>query len=104
MIRKETRLILYIISILILFYSLFSLTGLLPIENYSNPYAIDHPHSQNRYDYYVITDESGLLELMRVRITVSIGDEILAADNKLYEIIRIEQNHAYAKFIKQVKL
>lgn len=104
MLRKETRLILYIISILILFYALFLLTDLLPIEKHANPYATNQPFVKNRYDYYIITDESGLLELMRVRIAVNIGDEVLIADNKLYEIIRIEQNRAYAKFIKQVKL
>lgn len=56
------------------------------------------------FDYYRITDETGTIELMTVSVQVYIGDEVLAEDNSLYEVVKIEDNHAFARFIKKVHL
>ncbi len=56
------------------------------------------------FDYYRITDETGTIELMTVSVQVYIGDEVLAEDNSLYEVVKLDGNHAFAKFVKKIHL
>lgn len=101
--RKNICIILYSVFIFIAFYSL-SAIYFSPGKDQTSPGKIASGHSISPSAYYVITDESGLRELMRVRVAVNVGDEVLAEDNKLYEVTRVEDNHAFAKYVKQVKL
>lgn len=101
--RKKICIILYSVFIFIVFYSLSAIYSP-PDKEPAAPGKTASGHAINPSAYYVITDESGLRELMRVRVTVNVGDEVLAEDNKLYEVIRVEDNHAFAKYVKQVKL
>ncbi|MDD4600905.1 hypothetical protein SDC9_13969 [bioreactor metagenome] len=59
---------------------------------------------QKVYDYYLIIDEQNNQTIMYVPLVVSIGDEVLSDDNKYYQIVRIEENRAYARFIKNINL
>lgn len=93
-----------ILCAFLLFYSFLYRENILPLERRTIPYAASDPTADKRYAYYTITDESGALELMRVPLLVQIDDEVLADDNKLYRVVRIEEDRAYAKFIRQVKL
>ncbi|VBB08498.1 Hypothetical protein LUCI_3771 [Lucifera butyrica] len=56
------------------------------------------------YDYYLILDEATGNHLMYVPLVVSVGDQVLSEDNKLYEIVKIEENRAYARFVRDVNL
>lgn len=60
--------------------------------------------SQRVYDYYLIVDEEDGHTLMYVPLITHIGDEVLSEENKLYVITRIDENRAYARFVKNVKL
>lgn len=62
------------------------------------------PEPQMIYDYYIIIDEIDDHSLMYVPLVVNIGDEILTEGNKLYKVVRIEQNRAFARFVEDVKL
>ncbi|MPN62823.1 hypothetical protein SDC9_210576 [bioreactor metagenome] len=59
---------------------------------------------QKVYDYYLIIDEQSDQTIMYVPLVVSIGDEVISDENKYYEIVRIEENRAYARFIKLIEL
>lgn len=59
---------------------------------------------QKVYDYYLIIDEQNGQTIMYVPLVVSIGDEVISEDNKYYEIVRIEENRAYARFVKNIDL
>jgi hypothetical protein len=56
------------------------------------------------YDYYLIIDEQDGHTIMYVPLVVSVGDELISEDNKYYQIVRIEENRAYARFVKNVDL
>ncbi len=58
---------------------------------------------QKIYDYYLILDEKSEVLLMYVPLVVSKGDEIITEDNKLYRVVKIEENRAYARFVKNLK-
>lgn len=60
--------------------------------------------TQNVYDYYYILDETDGHSLMYVPLVVSVGDEILTEENKLYKVVKIEENRAYARFVKDINL
>lgn len=103
--RKKIHIILYIVLSFSLFYSIgFPFYFSPPTPLPPPPRSVEKSLPAKHYDYYVITDENGARELMRVRVNVYVGDEVLTEDNKLYEVTRIEENHAYAKYMKQVKL
>lgn len=59
---------------------------------------------QKVYDYYLIIDEQDGHTIMYVPLVVSVGDELISEDNKYYQIVRIEENRAYARFVKNVDL
>lgn len=60
--------------------------------------------TQRVYDYYLIIDEADGHTIMYVPLIAQIGDEVLSEENKLYTIVRIEENRAYARFVKDVPL
>jgi hypothetical protein len=60
--------------------------------------------TQRVYDYYLIIDEQDGHTIMYVPLIAQIGDEVLSEENKLYTIVRIEENRAYAKFKKNIQL
>lgn len=98
------RALIYILCTFTIFYTFFYRADIFPIEKRTFPYAQENPILEKRYPFYVITDEDGQNELMKIPLLVNIGDEVLSSDNKLYQITHIEENHAYAKFIRQIKL
>ncbi len=59
---------------------------------------------QKAYDYYIVMDETDGHTLMYVPIVVSVGDEVLSEDNKLYRVVKTEENRAYARFVRNVDL
>lgn len=59
---------------------------------------------QKVYDYYIVVDEADGHTLMYVPIIVSVGDEVLSEENKLYQVIKVEENRAYARFVRDVNL
>lgn len=91
----------YFICISLLF-SLFILTLLTQDDLRTMPPLLQ----PSAHAYYRIKDESSSRELMRVSVNVYPGDELLTQDNKLYRIVRIdEQNRsAFARFIKRLPL
>lgn len=59
---------------------------------------------QKVYDYYLIIDEVNNQTLMYVPLVVSIGDEVITEENKRYQIVKIEENRAYARFVEYVDI
>ena len=60
---------------------------------------------QERYDYYLIIEESTNKTMAYVStVTVNIGDEYLSENNKRYIIVKIEENRAYARYVENVNL
>jgi len=59
---------------------------------------------QKVYDYYMIIDEASGTTLMYIPLVAHVGDEVLSEDNKLYEIVRIEENRAYARFVRDINI
>ncbi|MCE5285101.1 MAG: stage II sporulation protein P [Pelosinus sp.] len=60
--------------------------------------------TQRVYDYYLIVDELDGHTIMYVPLIAQIGDEVLSEENKLYVVVRIEENRAYARFVKNIQL
>ncbi len=57
---------------------------------------------QKVYEHYVILEDGTDRMLMYVPLVVSVGDELITEENKRYEIVRIEENRAYARFVENV--
>lgn len=54
------------------------------------------------YEYYIIIDEADGKTLTFVSsVVVSVGDEYLNEDGQWYEVIRVEENRAYARRVKK---
>lgn len=77
---------------------------LLPLQNFLLIQQKPEQTPQKVYDYYIIIDEESGNHLMYVPLVVGIGDEVLSEDNKLYRVVRVEENQAYARYVKDVKL
>ncbi|SFM20926.1 stage II sporulation protein P [Pelosinus propionicus] len=90
---------------IVLFSSLLILSflHLLPLNLFSIQQKPE-PVPQQIYDYYFILDEADGHSLMYVPLVVSVGDEILTEENKLYEVVKIEENRAYARFVRDINL
>lgn len=58
---------------------------------------------QKIHDYYIIYDEKDGQDLMYVPLVVSVGDEVLTEDDKLYRIVKVEENRAYARFVEDMR-
>ncbi len=56
------------------------------------------------YPYYFIYEEKSGHHLMTVSIVVTMGDELISEDNKLYRIVRIDENKAYARYVRDFVL
>lgn len=67
-----------------------------------------HPPAQRRPiptpDYYLIMDERDDRLLMYVPVVVSVGDELISEENKLYTVVKITENRAYARFLRNIEL
>jgi hypothetical protein len=77
---------------------------LLPLQNFLLIQQKPEQAPQKVYDYYIIIDEQTGNHLMAVPLVVGIGDEVLSEDNKLYRVVRVEENQAYARFVRDVIL
>lgn len=56
------------------------------------------------YPYYFIYEEKSGHHLMTVSVVVTVGDELLCEHNQLYRIVRLEQNKAYARYVRDLAL
>ncbi|MDR3561496.1 MAG: stage II sporulation protein P [Negativicutes bacterium] len=56
------------------------------------------------YAYYEILDAENDQPLLFVSVVVSVGDEVITEENKRYQVVRIEENRAYARFVENVDL
>lgn len=90
-------------AILVCSILIFSFLHLLPLNIFSIQQKPE-PEPQKVYDYYFILDEADGRSLMYVPLVVNIGDEILTEENKLYKVVKIEENRAYARFVEDVNL
>ena len=95
---------LFLFCLILILLSAYYLIPITPIKNryIAPPNQVEN--QQKKYDYYEISDEADQKNLMRIPVVVNIGDELITDDNKLYRVTRIEENHAYAAFIRKVKL
>lgn len=101
------RRILFIAGIVILLtvasIAVLSFLHLMPLNIFSIQQKPEQA-PQKIYDYYLIIDEHNGQTIMYVPLVVSVGDEVISEDNKFYQIVRIEENRAYARFIKNIEL
>lgn len=56
------------------------------------------------YPYYFIYEEKSGHHLMTVSIVVSVGDELITEQNQLYRVVRMDENKAYARYIRDLSL
>jgi len=56
------------------------------------------------YPYYFIYEEKSGHHLMTVSIVVTTGDELISEDNKLYRVVRVDENKAYARYVRDLVL
>lgn len=83
---------------------LLSLSYLLPLDSLLPVQRKPFAPLQKAYDYYVVVDEANQEVLMYVPLVVSMDDELITEDNRLFRVVRVEGNIAYARYIGQVKL
>lgn len=86
-----------IVLLLFLLY-LLPLDNLLPVQRKPNT------PPQKAYDYYVVVDESTQDVLMYVPLVVSVNDELITEDNRLFRVVQVDGNTAYARFVRPVHL
>ncbi len=93
-----------IIVILVILYLITAGTlHLFPFNQPAGPQKPESP-SPTGYDYYLIIDEQSGQTLMYIPVVATVGDEVLSENNKLYQIVRVEENRAYARFIRDINL
>lgn len=99
--KRRTGIVLIIILlVVVLSISFFHLLPLNLLQVQQKP----EQAPQTVYDYYLIIDEATNTTLMYVPLVVTYDDEVLTEDNKLYRVVRIEENRAYARFVKDMNL
>lgn len=54
------------------------------------------------YPYYFIYEEKSGYHLMTVSVAVSVGDELIDADDRLYRVVRLRENNAYARYVRDL--
>jgi hypothetical protein len=59
---------------------------------------------ESRHEMYVIMDAENEEILMFVPLKVNVGDELITDKNKRYQVVRIEENRAYARFVENVNM
>ena len=62
------------------------------------------PHPAEPYPYYQIIDDASGKTLMYVPLKVAVGDELVCEENKRYQVVRIEENRAYARFVENINI
>ena len=60
--------------------------------------------TETMYPYYFIYEEKSGHHLMTVSIVVTTGDELISEDNKLYRVVRVDENKAYARYARDFVL
>ncbi len=56
------------------------------------------------YPYYFIYDEASDRHLATVSIVVTVDDELITEDDRLFRIVRIKENRAYARYVRDLEL
>lgn len=56
------------------------------------------------YPYYFIYEEKSGHHLMTVSIVVTVGDELITENNQLYRVVRMDENKAYARYVREFAL
>ena len=54
-----------------------------------------------RPPYYIIVDEVDAEYLMYTEVKVTVGDELITSDNKLYRVVEVQGNRAKARLIHE---
>jgi len=93
-----------IISIFLL--GCISVFGLIQLLPYCMPNVQQKPEQapQKRFPYYQIIAVEDQRTLMYVGVLVTVGDELITEENKRYQVVRIEENRAYARFVEVVPI
>lgn len=81
----------------------FSVANLFPFSIFPSQQKPEQV-PQKVYDYYMIIDEETNKTLMYVPFTVHVTDEVISEENKRYQVVRVEENRAYARFVENVDL
>ncbi len=97
----KRRLLILVAVLLVVGIAVYLLPGMLPL-NLLPIQQKPEQAPQKVYDHYVILEEETDRMLMYVPLVVSLGDELITEENKRYEIVRIEENRAYARFVENV--
>jgi hypothetical protein len=77
--------------------------NLLPLNMLSIQQKPEQP-PQKLYDYYQIIDADTDRTLMYVPLVVGVGDEVITEENKRYQVVKVEQNRAYARYVEEVNI
>lgn len=75
----------------------------IPLNLFSIQQKPEHP-AQKKYDHYTIYEEETGEILMYVPLVVNVGDELISENNKLYKVVKVEENQAYARFVENLNL
>ena len=59
------------------------------------------PWTGERPPYYIIVDEVDAKYLMYTEVKVTVGDELITSDNKLYRVVEVQGNRAKARLIHE---
>lgn len=62
------------------------------------------PEPETPHPFYQIIDIETAQTLMYVPVKVTVGDELVSEENKRYQIVRIEENRAYARFVEYINI
>jgi len=101
--RLKRRLYIIISIVLMSGITIFGLVRLLPSDMLQIQQKPEQG-PQKRYPYYQIIAAEDQRTLMYVPVVVTVGDELITEDNKRYQVVRIEENRAYARFVENVPL
>jgi hypothetical protein len=81
----------------------FGVANLYPFGIFPNQQKPEQ-EPQKVYDLYMIIDEETNKTLMYVPFKVNVADEVISEENKRYQVVRVEENRAYARFVENVDL
>lgn len=93
------RLSILILGILALLIGVAVLVFILPFKGFGVSQKPEQP-----YEYYYIYAEEDGRELMRVPITINIGDELITEDNKRYKVIKVDGAKGIAQYVETISL
>ena len=97
------RRLLLVLAVILVGFSILmaSFLHLIPLNLFSVPQKPSQ-QPQQMHEYYVIYDEKTGQVLMYVPLVVNVGDELLTEDDKRYEVVKVEENRAYARFVEDM--